>query len=246
MKYNILTVLSENYHEFGKLFTNSLSENIGLDNINEIMIYDTGLSKKSIDYYLTFSKVKVTKTNDTENSLRVHDGQWENKTYSKPKYLLDYIEGQKSFYPTILIDCDVIFLENFFDLIDEKADIVTCRRNSAGRAVGHIASSTHIGCFVCINNKERVDFIKDWISTLNENIKYNIHMQKESPALSDTIARYADKFLISDIDERIIANIEHKPPLQARVLHLKSDAGIMTVDTRIRQPKALPWYNRYS
>ena len=25
-----------------------------------------------------------------------------------------------------------------------------------------------------------------------------------------------------------------------------SDAGMMTVDTRIRQPRALPWYNKYN
>ena len=71
-------------------------------------------------------------------------------------------------------------------------------------------------------------------------------MQKESPALSDTIEKYANKILIRDIDERIIANIEHKPYVEARILHLKSDAGMMTVDTRIRQPRALPWYNKYN
>ena len=38
MKYNILTVINEGYAQFGKLFINSLFENIDLKNVEKIYV----------------------------------------------------------------------------------------------------------------------------------------------------------------------------------------------------------------
>ena len=250
-----MTVLSDNYLAFGKLFINSLFENVDYNNINKIIIVDTGLSKDSKEYLLDFPKVELIETNDVSDSNQIHDKGWEKKTYSKSTYLLDYIKNYDKFYPTILFDSDVIFISDFFDILNgeyhKDSDVIACRRNQIGRSPGHVATSTHIGCFICLKSEKAIPFVESWISTLMDSMTNGITsstLAKESPALSKAIKQFSDKIIVTDIDERIIANIETKI-LDGfddyRVYHLKSDAGYLTVESRVKQPRALFWYNKY-
>lgn len=255
MKYNIMTVLSDNYLVFGKLFINSLFENIDYSNINKILIVDTGLSEDSKEYLLDFPKVNIIPTEDPVNSNKIHDSGWERKTYSKSTYLLDFIKNNDEFCPTILFDSDVIFYRDFFDILDNShhkdSDVIACERNQIGRPPGHAATSTHIGCFICIKSEKAIAFIKYWIDTLTESLNNGIPsgvLPKESPALSKAIKDFSNNIKITNIDERVIANIETK--IQDgfddyRVYHLKSDYMYLTVESRVRQPRALPYLQKY-
>jgi hypothetical protein len=255
MKYNVMTVLSDNYLVFGKLFINSIFENIDNNNINKILIVDTGLTEKTKQYMLDFPKVEIIPTLDMQASTKIHDKAWESKTYSKSTYLLDYIKGAEPFYPTILFDSDVIFYRDFFDILNSKAhkdsDVIACERNQIGRAPGHVATSTHIGCFICIKSRKAIPFVEYWISTLTESLNNGVPsgiLAKESPALSKAIKEFDSNIKITNIDERVIANIETKIEDgfdDYRVYHLKSDYMYLTVKARVRQPRALPYLEKY-
>ena len=69
-KYNIITVLNEDYMSFGILFISSFFDNVNLDNINKIYIFDTGLMPKSIEYLNLFPKVNFVATNKKQNLLK--------------------------------------------------------------------------------------------------------------------------------------------------------------------------------
>ena len=92
MKYNILTVINEGYATFGKLFINSLIENVNLINVEKIYVYDTGLSPETIAYFNYFPKVVVVDTGSNFTSSGIHDKGWADNTYSKTTYLLDVLE----------------------------------------------------------------------------------------------------------------------------------------------------------
>ena len=82
MKYNILTVINEGYAQFGKLFINSLFENIDLKNVEKIYVYDTGLSEDTVRYFNYFPKVVVMATGADFKSTGIHDEGWASNTYS--------------------------------------------------------------------------------------------------------------------------------------------------------------------
>lgn len=247
-------MLSANYVEFGKLFINSLLDYTNVEKINKVGIIDTGIPEDFKSYLSQFPKIEIVPTNDTEPSLKIHDKAWENKTYSKSGYMLEYIEKQPEFTPTILFDCDIIFCRDFFDLLDSNeykdSDVIACKRNQAGRAIGHVSTSSHIGSFVCIKTPKGIPFLKDWIKILNDSIKFNNEPapQKESPALSKAMAAYKEKIVTSDICERVIANIERPLPddyKDMRAMHLKSEYDMLTIGARLTQDRARPYYNKY-
>ena len=46
-----MVVLNSSYFNFGKVFINSLYDNVDIDNIDTIFIADTGLSKSNKEYF---------------------------------------------------------------------------------------------------------------------------------------------------------------------------------------------------
>ena len=76
MKYNILTVVNEGYTDFGKLFLNSLFENVDLASVDTILVYDTGLTEDTKTYYNSFPKVELVSTGANYTSDAIHDEGW--------------------------------------------------------------------------------------------------------------------------------------------------------------------------
>ena len=72
MKYNIVTTLNNDYMPFGILFINSLFDNIDLDSINKVYVFDTGLQENDIRYLELFPKVQVEKTPYNTEKVKMH------------------------------------------------------------------------------------------------------------------------------------------------------------------------------
>jgi len=248
MKYNIFTVANEGYSPFVRMFVCSIFDKIDIQNLNKIIIADTGLSEKTKNFLSSFPKVSIMKTQLNTKYSRIHDDSWKKNVYSKAELLLKAIKAESSFFPTIMMDADCIIVENFLDLLDRESDVVACLRNQAGRSPGHQATSTHIGSFFVANTEASLPFIEQWIkeipliTTIGPDGK---RIPQESPALSNTCSNLRLDINIADIDERIIANIEVSPPDCAKVYHLKSDWQFLTIEKRINQPRARYYKNRY-
>jgi len=233
MNYNILTVINEEYAVFGKLFLNSLFENVDLRRIDKILVYDTGLASATVEYYNYFPKVEVIQTGSNYRSNEIHDKGWKENTYSKTKYLFEALEERG--LPTLMIDSDCIFAAPFDDLIDEKTDIVACSRNREG-------FSKHIGSFFGAINVERSkDFLSKWIK--NVDLLQNTTEMKhcESPALSKTIDE--EPIVVQELPEQLISAVF--PDNTSRVYHLKSDYYATTIEQRLSLPHSTPFRKRY-
>jgi hypothetical protein len=233
MKYNILTVINEGYATFGRLFINSLFENVDLKNVGRILVYDTGLSEETRTYFSWFPKVEIVTTGADYASTGIHDKGWKDNTYSKTKYLLAALEEHS--LPTLMIDSDCIFVSNFDRLLDPKSDVIACARNREG-------FSRHIGSFFGAMNVEKSkEFISKWITNVAHLQETTDLKHCESPALSKTIME--EEFKVQELPEQLVSAVF--PDASSLIYHLKSDHYAVTVEQRLALPHAIPFMERY-
>jgi len=233
MNYNILTVVNEGYAEFGKLFLTSLFENVDLVNVENILVYDTGLSQETKEFYNSFPKVEIIETGADYSSAAIHDEGWKENTYSKTKYLLESLE--KYALPTFMIDSDCIFTAAFEELVEWDTDMIACRRNRRG-------FSQHIGSFFgAINVENSKKFLLKWIENVKTLQETTDMKHCESPALSKTITE--GSFKIQELPEQVVSAIW--PDQTSLILHLKSDHYATTVEQRLSLPHAAPYRKAY-
>ena len=233
MKYNILTVCNEDYAPFIKLFVNSMFELIDISNVEKVFIFNTGLSQETINYLNSFPKVEIVKTDIYAGSSKIHDEGWKKNTYSKTKFLLETLEKTKS--PTLMIDSDCIFVEDFEDLLNFEKDFSVCVRDRKG-------FSRYIGSFFAATNVENsIAFLKKWIENI-ELLQNTTDMKHcESPALVKTVDE--TDFQVLEIQEQIISAVF--PDSSSKIIHLKSDYYAITVEQRLNLKHAQPFVRRY-
>jgi len=231
--YNMMTVANETYKDFLKLFVNSFYERMDFEQVNNLYIYNTGLSQETVDYLKCFPKVVVKPTNINSQSAAIHDKGWKLNTYSKTRFLLDLLVEER--LPVCMIDSDCIFLDNFEDLINFEKDFAVCDRDREG-------FSRHIGSFFfALNVEKSVNFITKWISNV-EKLQNETNMKHcESPALTKTIVE--NDYDYQEIAEQKVSAIW--PDKSSRIAHLKSDYYATTVEKRLNLPHALPFKERY-
>ena len=58
--YSIFTIMNSGYSNFGRIFFNSLHQNLTLDEIDTIWVGDTGIDERDKEYLTQFKKVKLT------------------------------------------------------------------------------------------------------------------------------------------------------------------------------------------
>jgi len=230
VRYNILTVLNEGYAQFGRLFINSLFDNIDLDSIDTIYIYDTGLSSNSKKYLSLFPKIKIVDAGFIALSEDIHDKGWQKNTYSKTRFLKEVLV--ETGIPTIMIDADCVFKCEFIKLLDSNTDLTVCRRTRPG-------FSNHLGSFFAANNiTKSINFLDKWI----DRIENSEGKHKESPALSYVLENQ-NILKIQELDESVISALGDSSDV--RIFHLKSDSGLETIERRINQPHLIPYIYRY-
>jgi len=251
MKYNIFTVLNEGYEKFGILFVSSIIDRLDLDNIGSIFVYDTGLSDNTKQKLQIFDKVKIVDSGiETSSDTRVHGLTWQKNVYSKAKLLKHCVENQEEFLPTVMVDVDCIFVQEFFELLNLDEEVTLCKRSLRGRNVGHQATSSHIGSFFSVNKRTAasLDFLSCWIENIDKvssKGESGTYTPKESPALSLTYDQKKDSMNLGDLPEPVVASVELIPPLNARIYHLKSDYRFLTIEARVNQPRAEQFSTRY-
>lgn len=233
MKYSILTVLNEGYASFGKLFINSLFENVNLQNVESILIYDTGLSDSTCAYFNYFPKVEIIRTGANYTSSGIHDQGWQDNTYSKTKYLLEALQDRDT--PILMVDSDCIFVSCFEDLLEWDTDIIACARDREG-------FSKYIGSFFgAINVENSKEFLRKWIENV-AGLRENTDLKHcESPALAKTIQE--EDYRVTEIPEQEISALF--PDASSRIYHLKSDYYAVTIEQRLALPHAAPFVERY-
>jgi hypothetical protein len=232
MKYNIMTVINSDYFDFGKIFVNSFYDNINLDNVNKLYIYDTGLSLEDKTYLSEFPKLEIVSTELNTKHRLLHDEDWRKNVYAKTSFLLQVI--QKDSLPTIMIDSDCLFISDFFSLISKDSDFIACHREEKE------AFSEYIASFFVVNSIEKaISFIKDW----RNEIFLGTESHKESPALTRLINK--NKYNVSVLPEDLISYTGSRINDKVKIIHMKSSENYRTIDSRISQPHLKEYKNKY-
>ena len=235
-KYNIFTVCNPDYVPFLSLFMCSLYDNVDLEPIDQIIVVNFGLSTELQEYFTqTFPKLSFLNAEEMVKSDAVHDSGWSKVTYSKVPYLKKVCETTK--IPTLMVDVDSVFIGDISLRVREYVgDFVVCDRDREG-------FSKYIGSyFMVLNMDHATEFLTDWSTeTLSGDEKH-----KESPALSRLVEKSPQYTFIKE-PEREVSHFSFSQALdsEAFIVHLKSDAGLETIEKRITQPKVQPYLNRY-
>lgn len=231
-RFNLMTVLNGDYFDFGKVFVNSLYDNIDRSRVNKLYVYDTGLDDAARHFLSAFPDLEVVSTHLNTRHLMLHDEDWRRNVYSKTAFLQQVVDRDR--LPTIMVDSDCLFLRDFFDLIPTDRDFVACRRRDVD------AFSEYIASFFVINAVDRAAaMIQEW----RDEMLYGTENHKESPALTRVIARGAHDF--ADMDEDVISYTGTQIDDSVKIVHMKSSATLRTVAQRIHQPCLAAYNARY-
>ena len=98
-------------------------------------------------------ETEFSKRSQPTKENKIHGEVWQQNVYSKARFLKHCVQNQKDFLPTVMVDVDSIFVQEFFDLIDLTTVATLCKRSPRGRDPGHQATSSHIGSFFSINQR---------------------------------------------------------------------------------------------
>ena len=232
LKYNIMTVMNSDYFNFGKMFVNSFYDVIDLNHINKLYIYDTGLNEKDLNFLKSFKQLEVMLTNLQTKHTALHDADWCKNVYSKTAFLLEVIKKDK--LPTIMIDSDCLFIDNFFHLLDSSRDFLACQRKDASAFSEYIASF-----FVIHSINQAEDFISRW----REEMYMGTENHKESPALTRLIKE--NLFDVGILDEDSISYTGTQITDEVKIVHMKSSNTLRTVEQRIHQPHLARYCEKY-
>lgn len=232
MKYNLMTVINNDYFDFGKIFVNSFYDKIDLDYIHKLYIFDTGLSQQDWKYLSAFPQLEIVPTQLNTKHFILHDEDWRKNVYSKTAFLLQVVKRDS--LPTVMIDSDSLFLANFFELLTMENDFIACRREETEAFCEYIAS------FFVINSIAKAEeFIKEW----REEMFFGTESHKESPALTRLINK--GKYNIGVLPENLVSYTGTEISRETKIVHLKSARELRTVEQRINQPHLKMYIEKY-
>jgi hypothetical protein len=226
MKYNIVTITNQSYVKFLNLFIKTLNNSVDPERINKIFIFDTGLETYSKTNYEIDEKIQFIKTPYNSKMINLHDKGWQESTYFKTSALFYVLKTYNS--PTILFDCDMVFVRDFFYLLDESFDIGVCKTNQSN-------ITKYLGSFFVAKNVEKSKkFVSLWINQMKENNE----LPKESPSLVNTVIK-SKNIKFKKFDESCISSLY--PNENAHIYHLKSGGLLRSVESRLNQAHILPF-----
>ena len=236
MNYNIITVSNSTYYPFLQIFLRSLFENINLDNINKIYVYDSGLKEDQKEWIEVFQKVVIKDNLVKLETNTLHDEGWEGVTYSKLKCCLDTLEETE--IPSFIVDVDSVFEAEFIHLIDLSKDVVLC--SCENRSLVVPGSTQFIGSFCglidLVRSREFVNEVYKIISTIN-------WPHKESPSITRTYDIKKEKIKFNIVLEDQVSHIDQSTKKEfISIYHLKSNTKYNTIQKRLNMHQ---WLERY-
>lgn len=236
MNYNIVTVSNSTYYPFLQIFLRSLFENINLDNINKIYVYDSGLEEEQKEWVKTFQKVVIKDNLVKLETNTLHDEGWEGVTYSKLKCCLHALEETGK--PSFIVDVDSVFEAEFIHLIDLSKDVVLC--SCENRSLVVPGNSQFIGSFCGLidlaKSREFVDEVYRIIPTIN-------WPHKESPSITKAYAIKKEEIKFNIALEDQVSHIDQSTQKEfIAIYHLKSSTKYNTIQKRLIMH---PWIKKY-
>ena len=230
--YSFFTSLNSAYFTFGKVWINSLLDNVNLTNVDYIFIANTGLQEEHIKYFQNKNKKVVIVDTGISTSLKggIHGKEWLDVVCNKTKLLNHIFNEYKN--SIMMTDADCMFIKDPSHLIDNGWDLQACFR---GWEHQH---ASFLGSFIILNTINGSEFVDLWHSE-QETIKTP---NKESPALTKSVIKYtsalyfdtASKFKIGIVNDNIVnCNFLEEQLTETVLVHFKSGGSTKNMKDRI-------------
>ena len=208
--YSIFTIMNSGYSNFGRIFFNSLHQNLTLDEIDTIWVGDTGIDERDKEYLKQFKKVKLINSGKITKNTQLHDKDWLESVTQKTRLLRSVCSVSES--PVVMIDLDSYFISDFHQHLKSDCDVQVIHRDK---------EPPHIASWFAVNNLQKgIEFIDDWIYIMNQ----WRDIPKESPSLNHLVLNN-DKYVIGIEQERLLAaygNLEEAKFWGSHIVHFKS------------------------
>ena len=147
--YSIFTIMNSGYSNFGRIFFNSLHQNLTLDEIDTIWVGDTGIDERDREYLKQFKKVKLINSGKITKNTQLHDKDWLESVTQKTRLLRSVCSVSES--PVVMIDLDSYFVSDFHQYLKSDCDVQVVHRDKEPR---------HIASWFAVNNLQKgIEFI---------------------------------------------------------------------------------------
>ena len=239
-QYCIYTVLNHAYMKFGKLWLNSMHDNVDMSKVKGIFIVDTGLFKEDCEELRKYEKIKILKSDiDFKDTSDVNKGSsiWLQHVLKKTEFLYKILCSNENNLPIVMIDNDCMFLQDFSDVIDNKYDIQVCLRSYHKKEPGWIAS------FFVINdiNKGKL-FLELWIQEIRNLMLTNPERGWfESHALNllvnKLIQQQVKQINIGNVETKIVSceRPEQYDKEKTKIVHFKGNQDKSNITNRLKR-----------
>jgi hypothetical protein len=192
--------------------------------VNRIIVADVGLSPKSRSSLENIcGKVAFVDTGrNSRGSRTVFSREWIEAVSQKTRLLLK-IAAAGADLPLVMMDCDMVVMEDFSDVINPRFDMQVCRRRkplfNPGIRMDYIAS------FVVVNSRAALPFVRKWCARIGEMARARARPPYETPAFNELIYKNSS-LRIGSLPEDVVACDNDYVKGATRAIHVKSiDAG---------------------
>jgi hypothetical protein len=211
-KYSILSIASEQFEDFLRVFLESAVEKLDLNHIHEICILDIGLPVETTNYFKKLNpKIKFLKSEEILIPEEYWDESWQKNVLKKIEFVKSYLLEKN--VPVFMVDIDCMFLKDTSDILNFKEDIVLCDRTDLWADMPYIAS------FVAfLNIEQSIKFIDEWIDLRDKMDKFKT---KETPALNELIGNNT-KYDLASLSHNIVGLYwEYLLIPETKIIHFK-------------------------
>lgn len=187
MKYNILTVASEQYAPFLDIFLNSFFKNGNQKDLEKLYVVDIDLGAYK-QYLHPSNKIVYLNSEQEDTYTGVHSDGWYKNVSLKTQYLHQLLSSEDIQDPIILIDSDVLILQDISSLLNLSYDMQFTNMSAGSHTGASGIEITQIGCFVACNNKKKSrSFVELWIEASKQLKRLNAPKPHETPAMNIVI-----------------------------------------------------------
>jgi hypothetical protein len=225
--------------KFGKLWLNSMHNNVDMTKVRAIFIVDTGLNEEDYKELSKYEKIKIIKSDlhlkdtsdvDKRNSI------WLQHVLKKTEFLYKVVCANQDDLPIVMIDNDCMFLRDFSEMIDKEYDIQVCKRS-------YREEDNWIASFFVINNTEKgKKFLQLWREEMRDlMISRPERGWFESYALNTLLNKLAQEetkeIKVGNLETKIISceRPEQYDETETKIVHFKGNHDKSNISSRLKR-----------
>jgi hypothetical protein len=219
-KFNFLLTVNDKFFLPSKICIKSLLESCGSDQIDRIIINDTGLSSQNLqDLKSLHESIIILSFEQTSSDYKDHlSVEWQKAVQSKTRALKHCIDN--GILPLVMLDSDQFVVGDFTYLLDSQYSCILCKRKepilrSDGRKLEYNASF-----FVAMDFRAS-SFVDRWIRKFEKFLVSGVNPPHETPAMCEVVEELIPSGLLLTLEDEIISSPNNFVADKTLIYHYK-------------------------